>query len=79
MFIQGNIKLRWSALRSTYTKSLVVSAQFYNWFCESVCRDDVHPLLTYSTNDTTEWPGTHSTKRIQVSIKSHTKRKYVII
>jgi hypothetical protein len=33
MFIQGDVRLCWSALRSTYTKSLVVSVQFYNWFC----------------------------------------------
>jgi hypothetical protein len=53
MFIQDNVRLCWSAMRSTYTKSLVVSVQFCNWFCESVCRVEVYPLLTYCTNDTT--------------------------
>lgn len=46
-FLRHNIRLCWSALKSTYTKSLVVSAQFFKWFCESVCRDEVYPLLTY--------------------------------
>jgi len=41
MFIQGDIRLCWSAMRSTYTKRLDVSVQFYNWFCESMCRDEV--------------------------------------